>query len=172
MSVLVKICGVTRVEDAEAAVAAGADWIGLNFWPRSRRHIDVETAVKIAAVIPGDVKKVGVFVNAPSTQVEQIAARVGLDLLQFHGDEDAAYLAPFTSRAIRALRVQGVADLRGGRLAVHDATDDQRHLVARQRLPRGRALDGVLELHRYPPPASWRKLPSSLSPSGVMIDSG
>lgn len=109
---IVKICGVTRIEDAEAAVEAGADWIGLNFWPRSKRHVDAETATRIAAAIPGDVKKVGVFVNAPSTQVEQLAARVGLDLLQFHGDEDADYLAPFATRAIRALRVQGPADLR------------------------------------------------------------
>lgn len=111
--IVVKICGVTRPEDAEAAVAAGADWIGLNFWPRSRRYVSVERAVEIAAAIPGDVKKVGVFVNAAAPAVEEVARRVGLDLLQFHGDEDDAYLARFAGRPfLRALRVRTEADLR------------------------------------------------------------
>lgn len=112
VGLIVKICGVTTAEDAEAAVAAGADWLGLNFWPRSRRHVDAERAVEIVAALPRGVVKVGVFVNAPAPEVEAIAARVGLDLLQFHGDEDAAYLAGFAGRHVRALRVRDAADLR------------------------------------------------------------
>jgi phosphoribosylanthranilate isomerase len=110
---IVKICGITRAEDAEAAVKAGADWIGLNFWPRSRRYVTVEQAIAACQVIPGDVKKVGVFVNAAAPAVEETARRVGLDLVQFHGDEDEAYLAAFAGRPhVRAVRVRTEADLR------------------------------------------------------------
>ena len=111
---IVKICGVTRPEDAEVAVAAGADWIGLNFWPRSRRYLSVERAREVAEAIPGDVKKVGVFVNAPAPTVMEAALLVGLDVLQFHGDEDAAYLAGFAGRYtfVKALRVRAALDLR------------------------------------------------------------
>jgi phosphoribosylanthranilate isomerase len=114
--VIVKICGVTRPEDAEVAAQAGADWIGLNFWPRSRRYVALERAVEVAAAIPGDVKKVGVFVNAPAPTVVDVAHRVGLDILQFHGDEDAHYLAAFAEefagRTLQALRVRDATDLR------------------------------------------------------------
>lgn len=111
---IVKICGITRVEDAEAAVAAGADWIGLNFWPRSRRYLQIEQAIQIAAAVPGDVKKVGVFVNAPAPAVEEAATRVGLDLIQFHGDEEPAFCdgGPFAGRYLRAIRVRDAGDLR------------------------------------------------------------
>jgi phosphoribosylanthranilate isomerase len=111
---IVKICGITRPEDAEVAVAAGADWIGLNFWPRSRRYVSLARALEVAEVIPGDVKKVGVFVNAPAPTVIEAARRVGLDLLQFHGDEDAAYLAAFAGgyRFLKALRIRAPLDLR------------------------------------------------------------
>jgi phosphoribosylanthranilate isomerase len=112
VSPLVKICGVTRAADAEAAVAAGADLIGLNFWPRSRRFVTIEQAIEIAAAIPGDVRKVGVFVNAAAPAVEEAMRRVGLDLAQFHGDEDPAYCAAFAGRHIRAVRVRAAADLR------------------------------------------------------------
>jgi len=112
--VIVKICGVTRAEDAEAAVQAGADWIGLNFWPRSRRYVSVARALEVAQAIPGDVKRVGVFVNAPAPTVIETAREVGLDLLQFHGDEDPAYLAGFAGRFpfIKALRIRDPIDLR------------------------------------------------------------
>lgn len=110
--VVVKICGVTRPEDAEAAVAAGADWIGLNFWPRSRRHVTVERALEIVAAIPGDVKRVGVFVNAAAPHVGDVAARVGLDLVQMHGDEDPLYCRGLGRPYVRALRVSSEGDLR------------------------------------------------------------
>ena len=111
MSVLVKICGVTRPEDAEAAVEAGADFIGLNFWPRSRRALTIDAAIAVAAAIPGDVKKVGVFVNAPAPTVHETATRVGLDLVQLHGDEDAAFARALGRPYIRAVRVGSERDL-------------------------------------------------------------
>jgi phosphoribosylanthranilate isomerase len=109
--VVVKICGLTRVEDAEATVDAGADWIGLNFWPRSRRYVTVEQALAIAEVIPGDVKKVGVFVNAPLPQVIDIAGRVGLDLVQLHGDETADDARALGRPYVRALRIGSARDV-------------------------------------------------------------
>jgi phosphoribosylanthranilate isomerase len=111
-SIAVKICGVTRPEDAEAAVEAGADLIGLNFWPRSRRYVTIDQAVLVASAIPGDVKKVGVFVNAARPAVEETMLRVGLDLVQFHGDEDPDYCDAFSPRWLRAVRVRSESDLR------------------------------------------------------------
>ena len=87
MPVKVKICGVCTLEDARAAVAAGADFLGLNFHPASPRHVTPEAAREIAQAVPGTAL-VGVFVDAPRASVEEIAARVGLSALQFHGDED------------------------------------------------------------------------------------
>jgi phosphoribosylanthranilate isomerase len=110
--VIVKICGITRPEDAEAAAAAGADLVGLNFWPRSRRYVSVERAQEIVAALPGDVRKVGIFVNAAAPAVEDAIRRVGLHLVQLHGDEDPAYCEAFAGRYIRAFRVETAADLR------------------------------------------------------------
>jgi len=107
----VKICGLTRVEDAIAAAAAGADYVGLNFWPGSRRHVAVAVARAIAAALPPGVIKVGVFVNAPAGEIEATAAEVGLELVQLHGDESVAFCRPFAARAIRAVRVAVADDL-------------------------------------------------------------
>jgi phosphoribosylanthranilate isomerase len=79
------------VEDALMAVAAGADAIGLNFYPGSSRVITPAQARSITAVLPPLVTVVGLFVNMPEEQVREIAAEVGLDLLQFHGDESKTY---------------------------------------------------------------------------------
>jgi phosphoribosylanthranilate isomerase len=102
--VKVKICGVCRVADAEAAVRLGADFLGLNFHPASPRRVTDEQAIAIAAAVPGTAL-VGVFVDAPRAQVEDIAARVGLTAVQFHGDEDPAYCTGWAWRTIKALRV-------------------------------------------------------------------
>lgn len=83
---IIKICGVTNLDDARAACDAGATAIGLNFFPRSPRYIDPETAAPIAAAIPRGVLKVGVFVNeAPA----DLAAQLGLDIIQVHGQAPA-----------------------------------------------------------------------------------
>lgn len=84
----VKICGVTRLADALAAAEAGADAIGLNFWAGGPRYVDPETAREIAAALPGEVTKVGVFVNATCEEICRIAETVGLDVIQLHGDEE------------------------------------------------------------------------------------
>ncbi len=108
---LVKICGLTRVEDALLAVELGADLLGLNFFAGSPRCVSRERARTIAAAVAGHVPVVGVFVNHPPAQVEEIAVEVGLQLLQFHGDERPEELAPFGGRAIKVLRSGGRVDI-------------------------------------------------------------
>ncbi len=110
--VVVKICGITSVEDALAAVQAGADWIGLNFYSRSPRCVDLAVAERIVASLPETTKAVGVFVNAPREEVEAIARRVGLHMLQFHGDEPPEYCRDWSWPVIKAVRGVGAEALR------------------------------------------------------------
>ena len=90
MSVKIKICGVTLPDDAAMAAAAGADFLGLNFWDRSRRHVDPARAPIVAGAARGanpNVAIVGVFVDAHADEIAEIHAAVGLDRVQLHGDE-------------------------------------------------------------------------------------
>jgi phosphoribosylanthranilate isomerase len=108
----VKICGVTSLEDALMAAEAGADAIGLNFCPRSPRWIAVDVAAAIAAALPAGVCRVGVFVDAPRDEVSSIVREVGLDAVQFHGDESADYCgAGWRCKTIKAVRVRDAAAL-------------------------------------------------------------
>lgn len=84
---LIKICGLTRPDEAVAAVAAGADWIGLNFHPGSPRRVDPATAGLISAALPATASAVGLFVNRPPAEVAETAAVAGLRIVQLHGDE-------------------------------------------------------------------------------------
>ncbi|HMB53284.1 MAG TPA: phosphoribosylanthranilate isomerase [Thermoanaerobaculia bacterium] len=105
---LVKICGVTTPADALAAVDAGADLIGLNFHPPSPRALTTERAAGIAAAVrerSREVQLVGVFVALPPAAVDAVDREVGLDLLQFHGDQTPADLAPYGDRAIQVIRI-------------------------------------------------------------------
>ena len=92
---LVKVCGITRAEDADAAVAAGAGALGFVFWPRSPRFIDPYRARAIVAALPPFVAAVGVFVNQPADYMNEVASLVGLTAVQLHGDEDAAFVEQF-----------------------------------------------------------------------------
>ena len=83
----IKICGVTRVEDARHIVRAGADAIGLNFYPPSPRSIDLDQASRIVREIPAGIRRVGVFVNASETTIRRAHDRLSLDAIQLHGDE-------------------------------------------------------------------------------------
>ena len=88
MRTRVKICGLTRLEDAQLALRAGADVLGFNFWPGSKRHVAVSRAAEIAAALPAGVLRVGVFVRATPDEVRRTVATVGLGAVQLHGDED------------------------------------------------------------------------------------
>jgi len=101
----IKICGVTRVEDARLAVELGAELIGLNFWPQSPRFLSVEEARPIVEVVQGRVRLVGVWVNPTREEVAATARDLSLDLLQFHGDDDPAAIDWFPDRVIKAVRL-------------------------------------------------------------------
>jgi phosphoribosylanthranilate isomerase len=107
----VKICGITRPEDGLAAVSAGADAIGLVFFPRSPRFVTPDQALAIVRELPAFVSVVGLFVNEQPGMVRAMADAVGLDLLQFHGEETAAFCRQFNQPYIKALRVQPGLDL-------------------------------------------------------------
>ncbi|HKV07338.1 MAG TPA: phosphoribosylanthranilate isomerase [Thermoanaerobaculia bacterium] len=108
MAVQVKICGVTDPGNARTVMELGADALGLNFYRASPRYVEVERAREIAAAVEGRVLLAGVFVNHSRAEVEEIAERVGLDLLQFSGDEGPETVAPYAARAIQVFRTGGV----------------------------------------------------------------
>ena len=107
----IKICGLTRVEDVRAAVAAGADAIGLVFYANSPRHVDLAQAAALARAVPPFVTIVGLFVNEDPAQVRRTLAAVPIHLLQFHGDEDEAYCRQFDRPFVKAARVAPGMDL-------------------------------------------------------------
>jgi len=108
----VKICGITRVEDARAAIDSGADALGLVFYSKSPRYVELSVAANIARTIGPFVTIVGLFVNAEAAQVREAVKTVGLDLLQFHGDEDEAYCAQFDMPYIKAIRMSPELDVK------------------------------------------------------------
>lgn len=106
-----KICGITRIEDALAAVAAGADAIGLVFYGKSPRAVGVEQAAAIVQALPPFVTTVGLFVDMPRDQLQQLLQWLPLDLLQFHGDESPADCEGHGRPYIKALRVRPGEDV-------------------------------------------------------------
>lgn len=112
--VRVKICGVTTVADARAAVAAGADMIGVNFFPGSKRFIPLDRAREIVAALPPQVWKVGVFVNAAREEIESARAELNLDAIQLHGDEPPELTRGFDVPVIRTLKLCGAEDASRG----------------------------------------------------------
>ncbi|HEX7218361.1 MAG TPA: phosphoribosylanthranilate isomerase [Burkholderiales bacterium] len=108
----IKICGITRTGDAEAAARAGADAIGLVFYPPSPRFLSVERAREIRDALPPFVQTVALFVNADAAQVAQVIGRVHPAMLQFHGEERPEFCAQFGLPYVKACRVkQGVSAL-------------------------------------------------------------
>ena len=108
--VRVKICGVTSVVDARAAVAAGADMIGVNFYSGSKRCITLDRAREVVAVLPANVWRVGLFVNATRVEIEHAQHELALDAIQLHGDEPPETGRGFTVPVIRALRLTKPGD--------------------------------------------------------------
>jgi phosphoribosylanthranilate isomerase len=100
---MVKICGLTRLQDAEAAVAHGASAIGFIFWPGSPRFIDPYRARTIAKTLPPFVSTVGVFVNQTSGYINEVASLVPLSVVQLHGDEPPAFAAQLSRPVMKAV---------------------------------------------------------------------
>lgn len=109
--VRVKICGITRPGDGVAAARAGADAIGLVFYPGSSRLVDTATALAIVQALPPFVTCVGLFLDANAAQVRAVLERVPLDLLQFHGTETAAFCGQFERPYIKAVPMRFEADV-------------------------------------------------------------
>ena len=108
----VKICGITRVEDAKAALDAGADAIGLVF-AKSPRRVSAKQAEKICKAVGPWVSVVGVFVNEKSSVISQLALDCGLDVVQLHGEEPPAFIKSIGGvKIIKAFRVENKADLK------------------------------------------------------------
>lgn len=111
MRARIKVCGLTSVADARAAAEAGADAVGLVFWPHSPRAVTAAAAREIAAGLPPFVARVGVFVDASAAEMGRLADEVGLDVLQLHGQEPLAILAGLPRRALKAVQVESEEQL-------------------------------------------------------------
>ena len=111
MSVKVKICGITNVPDALAAVEAGADALGLMFYEPSPRRVNIREAAEIIRELPPFIMKVGVFVDAPEDFVLRAIDDCGLSMLQFHGNETPEYCTQFGLMSMKAFRIRDAASL-------------------------------------------------------------
>ena len=105
MQTSIKICGITRLHDAEAAVKLGAQYLGLIFVRHSARSIDIDTARKISNSLKDRVKIVGVFQNSIKHEMEEIASWVGLDYFQLHGNESVSLCASLSKPVIKAFQI-------------------------------------------------------------------
>jgi phosphoribosylanthranilate isomerase len=115
----VKICGLTREDDVDAAVAAGADALGFVLWPGSGRHVDEARLAALTARVPAFVTRVGLFVDQDPELIARCAEH--LDLLQFHGDESPAFCGGFARPWIKALRMRDGLDLHAAAAAYGEA---------------------------------------------------
>lgn len=111
MRTRVKICGITRRQDAEFAIEMGADALGLVFYEASPRAVTIAQAVEICRGLPPFVSLVGLFVNAEAAEVNATLEQVPLDLLQFHGDESPKFCEQFAKPFMKAVRMQRQEDL-------------------------------------------------------------
>ncbi|QCR31357.1 phosphoribosylanthranilate isomerase [Lysinibacillus sp. SGAir0095] len=113
--VKVKICGLREEEHVQAAVEAGATWIGFMF-AKSKRRISIERASELAKLIPSHIKKVGVFVNPTEQEVQDAVETVGLDYVQYHGSEDPTFITHLGYPSIKAISIRSFEDVEKARL--------------------------------------------------------
>lgn len=111
MRTRIKICGITRQEDARCAALLGADALGFVFYPSSPRNVSAEQAAEIIAQLPAFVTTTALFVDAERTEIDKVLTLTGIDLLQFHGNEDPAFCESFNRPYIKALRVKDDTDI-------------------------------------------------------------
>ncbi|HSR01831.1 MAG TPA: phosphoribosylanthranilate isomerase [Methylophilaceae bacterium] len=111
MRTRIKICGITRIEDAISAVEHGADAVGLVFYPDSPRCVTIENAQTISRELPPFVSIVGLFVNPSQTEVMEVLSSVRIDLLQFHGDEDDETCKQYGLPYLKAIRIKSDTNL-------------------------------------------------------------
>jgi phosphoribosylanthranilate isomerase len=128
MGLAVKICGINSAAAMTAAAAAGADYVGLMFYPPSPRYLAVAEAAALAALVPDGIRRVGVFVDAPANVIEETLEDVALEVLQLHGSETPAVVAAIRARfglpVIKAIKLAGPGDL-----AVAQAFEDVADMI-------------------------------------------
>jgi len=107
----VKICGITKTEDALAAVNYGADALGFVFYDKSPRFLDIKPAVNVFNKIPPFINKVALFVNANTDYINAALEELSIDILQFHGDEDEAFCSSFHKPYLKAIRMRDTTNL-------------------------------------------------------------
>lgn len=107
---LIKICGITNLDDALAALDAGADYLGFNFYEGSPRYIQLDVAQAIFAQLPAAATKVGIFVNHSLADVSRIVADTDLDAAQLHGDESPEFCASLQANGVSAIKAFRVSD--------------------------------------------------------------
>ncbi len=110
LKVKIKICGITKLEDALLCSILGADAIGFIFYSKSKRFLEYEIAKKIISSLPFFVQKVGVFVNENLENINNISKDIGLNIVQLHGDEDQQYINQINLPVIKALRINSESD--------------------------------------------------------------
>ncbi len=165
MRTRVKVCGITHPGDALAAAEAGVDAIGLVFYPPSPRHVELTQAVEIVAVLPPFVTTVGLFVNADAETIAKVVGQVGIDLIQFHGNECPDYCSTHRRPWVRALRMKDDIDL----FAEADRFSGARGLLLdawRPDVPGGTG--ETFDWSRIPAEMAWRiVLAGGLTPDNV-----
>jgi phosphoribosylanthranilate isomerase len=138
----VKICGLTASDQVDAAVQAGARYLGFNFFPKSPRYVDPNKAAALAAVVPVGVAKVGLVVNATDAELDGILEAVPLDILQLHGAETPDRVTEVKERyGLPVIKVIGVADA-GDLAAIDDYADVADQLLIDAKPPRDAVLPG------------------------------
>ena len=107
----IKICGITREQDLLTVASCGADALGLVFYEKSPRHVTVQQAAQLARAVPPFITVVGLFVNPSVDYVREVLAKVALDVLQFHGEEEPGFCTQFGRPYLKAIRVKPGVDL-------------------------------------------------------------
>lgn len=171
-SPLIKICGITREEDVEAVVAAGADYVGLNFYPPSPRCLGYEQAGELARLARRLAKKrsigvVAVMVNLESDEIHRMMSHVEPDILQFHGDESLAFCTAFQIPCIKAIRIGDAVDLEQLQAYPPDSIWGRLIDAKAQSAPGGTGLRVPLELARQATRTKRTFLAGGLTPDNV-----
>ncbi len=162
----IKICGLTRIDDVQAAVAAGADAIGFVFYPKSPRHISPNAAAQLISTVPPFVTSVGLFVNAEAAEVEAIVRQAPVSVLQFHGDESI-------EQCVAAARLANRPFLRAARIGAAtsgaDLIEYEHNYRAASPLFSGLLLDTLVEGYGGGGKVfDWSLIPKELAPRVVL----
>jgi phosphoribosylanthranilate isomerase len=164
---IIKVCGITSVEDALMVVNAGAHWLGLNFWRPSPRYIATDLAREIIASLPGHIQTIGVFVDEDPQQMAHIANACGLHRIQLHGGEPPQLLSALPVPAFKAMRIGNEADIETSRRYL--STENQLFLVDARHptLPGGTGLQVSERLAKALQPLGRMILAGGLTPQNV-----